>query len=280
MANWNSFVNLFKEQDDSGEDNYNPNAAETFTVMEDSEDGTTKISFAEIDEDGNEVPLYDANGEELHEFDEDGNELDELAIQSGEVPTIGYVAEGDTAVAVPTTDGGYVVVGSAGWGDEVQATLADNTIAAEAASIAASAAETTAEEAQAIAEATNQHFWTDDAGIHVTFSTQEEFEASATGHNLLENSEGILLREGTINLSQFSPSAVAFYDGQGNESSNVVASFGNKGAFFYYNGEGIASIEPAEDGSRIRAERFYASETIRLGDWYISQDSLGNFTIN
>lgn len=117
-------------------------------------------------------------------------------------------------------------------------------VAAQTAQVAA-----LAEEAQAAAEATNQHFWhraTDPdqdgagTGAFVTDEEQATFlEAIAAGteptetrplHNLLMNAEGILLRAAKRVRAAFLPSGVAFYDGQGNLASNIVASFGIDGA--------------------------------------------------
>jgi len=102
-----------------------------------------------------------------------------------------------------------------------------------------------AEEAGEVALATNQHFWTDTNGAHVTdddlTSWDTEYKKSGHGslanptdqkpwHNILLNSLGILLRRGLINLVSITKSAVAFYDGTGNGSENITASFGSTGA--------------------------------------------------
>ena len=105
-----------------------------------------------------------------------------------------------------------------------------------------------ADEALIIAQATNQHFWyrsTDPdqdgagTGAFVTDEEQDDFlDAVASGtapttsrplHNLLMNAEGILLRAATRIRAAFTPSGVAFYDGQGNLASNVNAAFGSDG---------------------------------------------------
>ena len=87
-----------------------------------------------------------------------------------------------------------------------------------------------ADEAAAIAEATDQHFWTDERGVHVTQAKQDDFLANPTGANQLSNSNGILLRDGEANMAAFTPSSVSFFDGQGNQSENVTATFGADGA--------------------------------------------------
>lgn len=98
-----------------------------------------------------------------------------------------------------------------------------------------------ADEAHAVANAINQHFWTDDNGAHVTDVTQDEWKAAVEDgfsdlsdtkpyYNQLSNSLGILLRSGLNNLASWTRSAIAFYDGEGNEAANIVASFGRDGA--------------------------------------------------
>jgi hypothetical protein len=91
---------------------------------------------------------------------------------------------------------------------------------------ATSDAQKAADEADEIAQATKQHFWDDDSGIHV--SSDEDNPEGA--NNILMNSLGILLRTGNKILSQFSASQVAFYDGVGNAASNIIALFGANGA--------------------------------------------------
>lgn len=109
---------------------------------------------------------------------------------------------------------------------------------------------TIALEAVAAAAADSQHFWTratkptpDDGagtGAFVTDEEQDTFlQAMAQDvqpttarplHNLLMNAEGILLRAAKRIRAAFTPSGVAFYDGQGNAASNIVARFGSDGA--------------------------------------------------
>lgn len=83
-----------------------------------------------------------------------------------------------------------------------------------------------ASEARRVAKATGQHFFTDDAGIHVT-----EAEGDPdTDHNILVNSLGMLLRLATDPLVSITAIATQFYDGLGDATSNVVAKFGRAGA--------------------------------------------------
>lgn len=89
--------------------------------------------------------------------------------------------------------------------------------------------DTVAEEAKEVAEATNQHFFTDTNGIHVTEATQEDWEENHSGANVLINSLGQLFRNGLNNLVCITSSATQFYDGLGNAASNIVAQFGRAG---------------------------------------------------
>ena len=109
---------------------------------------------------------------------------------------------------------------------------------------------TIALEAVAAAAADSQHFWTrstaptpDDGAGTGAFVTDEEqdgfLQAMAQDvqpttarplHNLLMNAEGILLRAAKRIRAAFTPSGVAFYDGEGNQASNIVARFGASSA--------------------------------------------------
>lgn len=116
---------------------------------------------------------------------------------------------------------------------------------------AAESAAKVASKAQDIADAIGQHFWADDNGAHV--STEKD---NPTGErNILMNSLGILLRQGSSWLASFSDSAVAFYDGLGNTASNVVAQFGADGAVI-----GRAS------GAHVLVKPTYLMETTPSGD--------------
>jgi hypothetical protein len=104
------------------------------------------------------------------------------------------------------------------------------TRAARAMRRATAAAAKVAGEAKGIADAVGQHFWADDNGVHVSNE-----DGNATGErNILMNSLGILLRQGSAWLASFSDSAVSFFDGLGNEAANVVARFGRDGAQIGY----------------------------------------------
>lgn len=120
---------------------------------------------------------------------------------------------------------------------------------AKAADAAATAAQTAAAEAANVANAVNQHFFADGNGVHV--STDEGDPAGA--QNIIMNSAGVLLREQTANLAAFTPSAVSFYDGNGNQAANVTATFGTTGAT-------IGKVGAAHSVIDADGQRFYASD--------------------
>lgn len=79
--------------------------------------------------------------------------------------------------------------------------------------------------ALAIATATKQYFWHDTNGAHVGVVP----ENGDSGYNSLWNTNGMLFREDTTNLAAFTTSSIKFYDGNGNNQSNTIASFGASG---------------------------------------------------
>lgn len=91
-------------------------------------------------------------------------------------------------------------------------------------------AQRVASAAQKVAEAVNQHFFTDTHGIHVTEATQEDWEQSHMGPNVLINSLGQLFRDGLNNLltltTENGARALTIWDGAGNAAANVLAVFG------------------------------------------------------
>ena len=109
-----------------------------------------------------------------------------------------------------------------------------------------------AEEADATASATNQYFWHDTNGIHVSNVAEDP----AGTRNILINSLGILLRKAAITLVSISESAVAFFDGSGNQT----ASFGSSGATIGITGRIQAIITSAymTIGDSIAYSRFYS----------------------
>ena len=115
-----------------------------------------------------------------------------------DLPTSPDVAEGDEVIVTLVGDGPLktpVVTANPGSGDRVRAL--------------ANSAKTVADAAQAVAEAVNQHFFADTNGIHVTEATQEDWDESPTGANVLINSIGQLFRDGLNNLLALLASSVA-----------------------------------------------------------------------
>lgn len=155
-------------------------------------------------------------------------------------PTVADVAVGD-AVTVEIGGGASRIVGNSttpaiGYAQLVEGTAPIAQEAQDAASTAQSAmgaseiAARAAEEAQEVAEAVSQHFFDDTDGIHVTEADKETWDASHTGKNILINSLGILIRTALVNLVSITSSAIAFFDGNGNDAENVIAQFGADGA--------------------------------------------------
>lgn len=86
-------------------------------------------------------------------------------------------------------------------------------------------ARSVADEALEVAQATGQYFWHDTNGAHVSTEALNPTGAS----NSLWNSLGLLIRKAANNLVSITQSAIAFFDGNGNDASNITASFGSSG---------------------------------------------------
>lgn len=145
-------------------------------------------------------------------------DLPEVAV---ELPCTVDVRDGDELlVSLYGSDGQLspVVTAVAAGGDrtreEVQQAAQDASHAAEIAG-----------EVAAVATATNQHFFADTTGVHVTTDESD----AAGGSNVLLNASGMVLRSSENPLAAFTPSGVSVYDGEGSDASNVVASFSSKG---------------------------------------------------
>lgn len=104
---------------------------------------------------------------------------------------------------------------------------------------ATDAATQAAANAQAAIDASDQHFFSDSNGVHV--STEED--APTGTRNILINSLGVILRKASTILAQFTEGEVAFYDGAGNAAGNVVAAFGTSGAQIGKSGESHALLD-------------------------------------
>ena len=120
-----------------------------------------------------------------------------------------------------------------------------------------------AQEALDVANATGQHFWSDSDGIHVTEVTQEEWQTTPSGANVLINSAGQLFRSVLNNLLAILPSGIAIYDGLGNAASNIVASFTASAVEFFTSGVSVASF--CSTLARIGIESSYHVEVNNSG---------------
>ena len=84
--------------------------------------------------------------------------------------------------------------------------------------------------AQKVADAVNQHFFANDSGIHVTEATQDEWDTSHSGANVLINSIGQLFRDGLNNLltltTEGNARALTVWDGLGNTADHIRAIIG------------------------------------------------------
>ena len=134
-----------------------------------------------------------------------------------EVPCSASIKAGES-VLITLQNGVPIDATSTGWGDRI-GTLAD--------------------EAYQIASAIGQYAWNDSNGTHV--STEEGVAAGT--RNILLNSYGILLRAAANYLAALTQSGIAFYDGQGNAASNILASFGANGAQIGADGQTHLSID-------------------------------------
>lgn len=148
-----------------------------------------------------------------------GEDADQTII---DLPTSPDVDEGDELIVTLVGDGPLktpIVTANPGSGDRMRA--------------AVTSARSVADAAKSVAEAVNQHFFADTNGIHVTEATQEDWDESHTGANVLINSIGQLFRDGLNNLltltTENGARALTIWDGLGNAASNVVASFGKDG---------------------------------------------------
>lgn len=102
----------------------------------------------------------------------------------------------------------------------------------------ASSAANAAGQAQAIAQATGQHFWADSSGVHVA----NEANNAEADRNMILNTLGALFRKGANNLLAIlagdttDTKGLTVYDGAGNSAGNIIAAFLGNTVFFQNNG--------------------------------------------
>lgn len=192
----------------------------------------------------------------------DGLVFSEADDQYVEMDTLGGLEEGDVTTVILTGESGHAMtplaIGSVGSVD----TIRDK---AEAADGKSTIAQTLAQAAKTVAEAVSQHFWTDSDGVHVTEVTEDEWkddeEGSTTYHsgaNVLINSIGQVFRDGMQNLLALLPAktseeetAIAIFDGNGNDAENIVASFSANETHI---GRGTGTVYLANDTFTMSAE--------------------------
>ena len=112
--------------------------------------------------------------------------------------------------------------------NSVEATIQSLGMASKMLLTDTNAARSAADSANAIASATNQHFWADSNGIHISYQEQESYNTNISGANLLANANGILLRSGKNILSQFTPTEVKI-----GEDSKNHSIYNASGAYWY-----------------------------------------------
>ena len=87
-----------------------------------------------------------------------------------------------------------------------------------------------ADAAQRVADAVNQHFFSDTNGVHVTEATQEDWNENHEGANVLLNAAGQLFRDGLVNLltltTESGARVLTVWDGLGNTASHIRAIIG------------------------------------------------------
>ena len=189
-------------------------------------------------------------------IDNDGTIWVRLAGAENATPVNGgcvVEVEPNDAVTVRIENGRCAITGStskpATNSEAVESRVAPVEGAAMDAKSEATAARKIADEAASVAAATGQYFWHDENGAHVSIEAQNPTGAS----NSLWNSLGLLIRKAANNLVSITASAIAFFDGNGNADSNIVARFGADGAQ-------IGKSSAAHSVIDADGQRFYASD--------------------
>lgn len=120
-----------------------------------------------------------------------------------------------------------------------------------------------ADAAQQVADAVNQHFFSDTNGVHVTEATQDDWNESHEGANVLLNATGQLFRDGLVNLltltTESGARALTVWDGLGNAASNIRAVIGetiqlgstSSGNYMTLDSDGVEIHNAANFGAKI-----------------------------
>ncbi len=160
-----------------------------------------------------------------------------------------------------------------------------------------------------IANALNQHFWNDSSGVHVVELSHDDWDAAVTNnfsdlsasknyYNILLNSLGVLLRRALYTLVSISRGGIAFYDGLGNETTNIMSYFGrdsaqigrengkhlviNNDGITVYNGDGTVAPLNAANINAVQATineliaGSVTTETLRAASAYIAALNAAN----
>ena len=135
-----------------------------------------------------------------------------------------------TSVAAGVSVGDTVTLEWDGSAMGIRSNVSDPAPPGRAVMRATEGARSVADAAQRVADAVNQHFFADGHGIHVTEATQDEWDASHSGANVLINSIGQLFRDGLNNLltltTEGNARALTVWDGLGNTSDHIRAIIG------------------------------------------------------
>lgn len=135
-----------------------------------------------------------------------------------------------TSVAAGVSVGDTVTLEWDGSAMGIRSNVSDPAPPGRAVMRATEGARSVADAAQRVADAVNQHFFADTSGIHVTEATQDEWDASHSGANVLINSIGQLFRDGLNNLltltTENGARALTVWDGLGNTADHIRAIIG------------------------------------------------------
>lgn len=175
---------------------------------------TTVVATATGESENGKVKVI-LSGDVITVEDNEGNPTGGVEV---EIPTSEKVRKGDEVIL--TLYGGALTrplyTNVQGAGDRTHKAISLVNEAAEE-------AERIAGEAQTAIDLTNQHFYSDTNGIHVTTEESDD----TTGPNMLANSQGIFLRIADKIRTAMLQSGFAVYDGIANTVDNIVALFGS-----------------------------------------------------
>jgi len=199
---------------------------------------------------------------------------------STEIATTANVREGDRVmvnlVGADGTGKSPVVTGVVGGADRQQGEIDGAVHTAMSAAQTADAASTAAGEAKTIAEATGQHVWDDESGLHVTETEREDYEQTPTGFARLMTSAGELLTRAVEGVEKLlrsdTASGTVYYDGEcapGAEDAedHVVAAFTKDGA--QIGRKGNAHVEMDFNSFKMvdkQGNEFFSADDLRDAD--------------